>query len=101
MIPQLEDRLKEKGLYEKFTRGDLVLVTRVEPRQGMELDEFDAAVLSDYGPTLLREVDVDQDELDLESMICVRPHRWELMKKKKLLCLDFLELRGLVRTFDS
>lgn len=91
--------LEQNGFLEKYLEGDMVLLRKVEPYNGMSDEEFDIVGKSDGRNVVLYKAIDPSKSLNEKIKPAVMSRKgFELMASRKELSLNFLETQGVLRT---
>lgn len=94
--------LERNGFLEKYLDGDMVLLCKVEPYNGMSDEEFDIVGKSGGRNVVLYKA-IDPSKLLKEGMkpAVMSRRGFERMASRKELSLNFLETQGILRTVSD
>lgn len=91
--------LERNGFLENYLEGDMVLLCKVDPYDGMSDEEFDIVGKSDGRNVVLYKA-IDPSKLLKESIVpaVMSQKGFDRMASRKELSLNFLEMQGILRT---
>lgn len=92
-------RLEESGALDRYLEGEMVLLCKVEPYDGMSEDEFDAVGKSE-GRNVVMYKAIDPSKLvrnDVRLSLMTQAG-FDKMASRKELTLNFLDIQGILRT---
>lgn len=97
--PEVRELIRSEGKLEAFEKGELTLIQPVDAHPELTDDDFDAISMTEIrnglGVYLFKEADPTQPPSN--KLLLMKTHRWQLLKDRKELSIDFLENQGFLQ----
>jgi hypothetical protein len=99
--PEVRELIRSEGHLEAFEKGELTLIQPVDAHADLTEEDFDAIsmteIRSGYGVYMFKEADPTQAPPKEIKLLLMKTHRWQLLKSRKELSIDFLENQGFLK----